>query len=65
MRRGRSDRRVRVLSLLRAVRRLEGELEEVGGGNISMVTDPVFAGSDGGLALALDARESDWEKLGG
>jgi hypothetical protein len=25
--------------------------------------DPVFVGSDGGLALALDAPDSDWEKL--
>ena len=28
-----------------------------------MVKDPVFAGSDGGLAIAIDADESDWEKL--
>jgi hypothetical protein len=25
--------------------------------------DPVFIGSDGGLALAIDAPEGDWEKL--
>jgi len=25
--------------------------------------DPVFVGSDGGLALALDAPDGDWEKL--
>ena len=27
------------------------------------MNDPVFVGSDGGLALALDAPDSDWEKL--
>jgi len=25
--------------------------------------DPVFIGSDGGLALAIDAPDGDWEKL--
>jgi len=27
------------------------------------VDDPVFAGSNGGLAIALDAPEGDWEPL--
>jgi rod shape-determining protein MreB len=42
---------------------LEQALSEVGGGQVRVVPDPTFAGSDGGLAIALDALESDWEKL--
>lgn len=42
---------------------LEKNLAEVGGGKVTIVDDPVFAGSNGGLAIALDADESDWEKL--
>ncbi|MEO8195379.1 MAG: rod shape-determining protein [Thermoanaerobaculia bacterium] len=42
---------------------LEKSLAEVGGGKVTIVDDPVFAGSNGGLAIALDADESDWEKL--
>jgi rod shape-determining protein MreB and related proteins len=42
---------------------LQERLHEVGGGRVRRVEDPVFAGSNGGLALALDAEESDWEKL--
>jgi rod shape-determining protein MreB len=49
------------------IRGLAGELEkalaELGGGKVRMVDDPVFAGAAGGLAIALDADESDWEKL--
>ncbi len=44
---------------------LERALLEVGGGKVRVVEDPVFAGSNGSLALALDAVESDWEKLPG
>jgi rod shape-determining protein MreB len=43
--------------------RLEQELQAVGGGKVRVVKDPIFVGSDGGLAIALDAPESDWEKL--
>jgi rod shape-determining protein MreB len=43
---------------------LEKVLGEVGGGRVRVVSDPVFAGSDGGLAVALDAPDSAWEKLG-
>jgi rod shape-determining protein MreB and related proteins len=43
--------------------RLQKELQEFGGGRVRVVKDPVFCGSDGGLALALDASDSDWEKL--
>src|ERR1051325_10469377 len=42
---------------------LEGALAQVGGGKVTYMSDPVFVGSDGGLALALDAPDTDWEKL--
>jgi len=38
-------------------------LKEVGGGRVRVVKDPVYVGSDGGLAIAGDAPETDWEKL--
>jgi rod shape-determining protein MreB len=43
--------------------RLEAELQVVGGGKVRVVKDPIFVGSDGGLAIATDAPDSDWEKL--
>ncbi len=42
---------------------IQKALVELGGGRASVVKDPVFAGSDGGLAIARDASTSDWEKL--
>lgn len=42
---------------------LETALKAVGGGSVKFMKDPVFIGSDGGLALAIDAPEGDWEKL--
>jgi rod shape-determining protein MreB and related proteins len=42
---------------------LQKGLDEVGGGKIRSVKDPVFQGSDGGLSLALEAPDSDWDKL--
>ena len=42
---------------------IEKALAELGGGDATVVKDPVFAGSDGGLAIARDASNSDWEKL--
>lgn len=42
---------------------LEDALVAVGGGKVRFMEDPVFIGSDGGLALAADAPEGDWEKL--
>ena len=42
---------------------LENALKTVGGGKVRATDDPVFIGSDGGLALASDAPEGDWEKL--
>jgi rod shape-determining protein MreB len=44
---------------------LQDALRAVGGGNVRYMEDPVFIGSDGGLALAQDAPEGDWEKLTG
>ena len=45
------------------VESLQDRLNEVGGGRVRRVEDPIFAGSNGGLALAIDAEESDWERL--
>jgi len=42
---------------------LEQALVELGGGHVTVVKDPVFAGSDGSLAIARDASGADWEKL--
>ena len=42
---------------------LDHALSELGGGRTSVVKDPIFAGSDGGLAIARDATSTDWEKL--
>jgi rod shape-determining protein MreB len=44
---------------------LERVLAEYGGGAVRVVEDPVFAGSNGSLAIALDAADSDWESLSG
>lgn len=42
---------------------LKSALAELGKTRISIVKDAVFAGSDGGLAIARDASDNDWEKL--
>jgi rod shape-determining protein MreB len=42
---------------------MQEALKDVGGGQVRVVKDPIFVGSDGGLALAKDAPASDWEKL--
>jgi rod shape-determining protein MreB len=44
---------------------LQEGMAEMGGGRVGRVQDPIFAGSDGGLAIAGDAADSDWEKLSG
>jgi rod shape-determining protein MreB and related proteins len=44
--------------------RIQCALEKVGGGKVTVVEDAVYAGSDGCLAIAKDAPDSDWEKLG-
>ena len=43
--------------------RLQTILKEYGGGRVKVVDDPIFVGSDGGLAIATDAPDSDWERL--
>ena len=49
------------------IRGLAGQLEktlaELGGGKVQLVEDPVFAGARGGLSIALDADDDDWEKV--
>lgn len=42
---------------------LQEALEEVGSGKVRVADDPIYVGSDGGLAIATDAPESDWERL--
>ncbi len=51
----------RIAGLVPAV---DAAMAELGGGHASLVPDPVFAGSDGGLQLARDASTSDWDQLG-
>jgi len=43
---------------------LQEGLEPMGGGKIHAVKNPIFVGSDGGLSIAADAPDSDWDKLG-
>ncbi len=43
--------------------KLQQNLTDVGGGRVRVVKDPIYVGSDGALAIALDAGEADWEKL--
>jgi rod shape-determining protein MreB and related proteins len=51
-------------SLIRGLaERLQQGLVDIGGGQVRVVSDPAFAGSDGGLAIALDALDSDWDML--
>jgi rod shape-determining protein MreB len=38
-------------------------LKGYGGGKIAVAKDPIYIGSNGALALALDAPKADWEKL--
>ncbi len=53
-------------SLISGLRmKLQEALAPLGGGKLHAVKDPVFGGSDGGLAIALDAPDTDWEKLSG
>ncbi len=42
---------------------LQAALDTMGGGRVRVVADPLHVGSDGGLALAMDAPDSEWEKL--
>jgi len=49
------------ISGLRAA--LQENMKVIGGGTIKSVKNPVFDGSDGGLAIATDALDSEWDKL--
>ena len=42
---------------------LEKACADLGGGRVTVVKDPIFAGSDGGLSIARDASAADWERL--
>lgn len=42
---------------------IEKALERVGGGKVRVIETPHFVGSDGGLAIAKDAQDSDWDRL--
>lgn len=42
---------------------LQAALSPLGGGTIRSVKNPVFDGSDGGLAIAMDALDAEWDKL--
>jgi rod shape-determining protein MreB len=44
---------------------LEKGLDDAGGGAVRAVDDPIFAGSNGSLALALDGSDADWEQFAG
>jgi rod shape-determining protein MreB and related proteins len=42
---------------------LEAALDRVGGGKVTVTEAPMFVGSDGGLAIAQDAQDGDWDRL--
>lgn len=42
---------------------LERALGRVGGGKVRVIDSPAFVGSDGGLAIAKDAQDTDWDRL--
>jgi rod shape-determining protein MreB and related proteins len=44
--------------------KIQCALEKIGGGKVTVVEEPTFIGSDGCLAIAKDAPDADWEKLG-
>jgi rod shape-determining protein MreB len=44
---------------------IERAMDDIGGGTVRAVDDPIFAGSNGSLAIALDASDADWEQLPG
>jgi rod shape-determining protein MreB len=44
--------------------KIQCALKQLGGGVVKVLDEPTFAGSDGCLAIANDAPDGDWEKLG-
>jgi len=43
--------------------KIQCALDKVGGGKVTVVEEPTFAGSDGCLAIGKDAPDADWVKL--
>ncbi len=51
-------------SLLRGLnKRIEDGLERVGGGKVTVVEEPIYAGANGALQLALDMPAEYWQHL--
>jgi rod shape-determining protein MreB len=44
--------------------KIQSALQPIGGGVVTVVQEPEFVGADGCLAIARDAPDGDWEKLG-
>jgi rod shape-determining protein MreB len=42
---------------------IESNMKSFGGGSVSVVGDPVFAGADGALKLAREMPEGYWEEI--
>ena len=42
---------------------LEEGMEQIGGGNVFLVDEPVFAGANGSLRLATEMPDNYWNKL--
>ncbi len=42
---------------------LEKDLEGLGGGNVTAVEEPMYAGSNGGLKLAMEMPVNYWKAL--
>jgi len=43
--------------------RIRQQLEDLGGGNVHAVEEPLYAGANGALQLAIDMPDSYWQKL--
>jgi len=43
--------------------RIRQQLEDLGGGNVHTVEEPLYAGANGALQLAIDMPDSYWQKL--
>jgi rod shape-determining protein MreB len=42
---------------------VEAMLSEMGGGNVTVVEDPLYIGAAGALAIACDTPAEDWSRL--
>ncbi len=43
--------------------RVEAGLESVGGGKVTVVEEPLYAGANGALQLAVDMPDEFWQQL--